>query len=248
MRHDGIGTLVPLWRNDRGNNGLHDSVKREFEAAGGTVALGHRYETSTTDFSTATNDIRQQIDTLVGGGTPQAEIAVYCAAFDEVVGVFNSAQSLPTLTGTAWYGSDGVALSTALTGDAAAAAFAAGAGYPNPIFGLEDSLAAKWRPVANAIRKRTGIVPDAFALSAYDALFVARGALRKAKSTRHFSKFKAAFLQQSRHFSGVTGSTALDAAGDRKGSDFDFWAVRSVNGSYTWVRTGTYHDGVLTVF
>jgi branched-chain amino acid transport system substrate-binding protein len=248
MRRDGIRTIVPLWRNDAGNNGLHDSVKRAFQAVGGTVAQGHRYETSTSDFSAATSDVAQQIDALITAGTPQSEIAVYCAAFDEVVDVFHRAQSLPTLTGTAWYGSDGVALSAALTEDAPAAAFAANAGYPNPNFGLEDSLARKWKPVFNAIRKRTGIVPDAFALSAYDALFVARDALRKTNGVRNFSKFKAAFLRQTRHFSGVTGSTALDAAGDRRSSDFDFWAVRSVNGSTVWVRTGTYHDGILTVF
>jgi len=77
---------------------------------------------------------------------------------------------------------------------------------------------------------------------------VADGALEKTGGVHHFSKFKAAFLRESRHFSGVTGSTALDAAGDRRSSNFDFWAVRSVNGSYDWVRTGTYHDGLLTVF
>jgi branched-chain amino acid transport system substrate-binding protein len=248
MRRDGISAIVPLWRNDRGNNGLHDSVKKAFEAVGGTVAQGYRYETSTTDFSTATSDVSQQVDALVTGGTPQSEIAVYCAAFDEVVDVFHSAQSLPTLTSTAWYGSDGVALSAALTGDASAAAFAANAGYPNPSFGLKDSLAPKWRPVSNAIRKRTGIAPDAFAVSVYDALFVVSDALRKTNGVRNFSRFKAAFLRQSRHFSGVTGSTALDAGGDRRSSDFDFWAVRSVNGSTVWVRTGTYHDGILKVF
>jgi branched-chain amino acid transport system substrate-binding protein len=248
MQQDGIRAIVPLWRNDTGNNGLHDSVKKAFEAAGGTVAQGYRYETSTTDFSTATSEVSGQIDALVAGGMAPSEVAVYCAAFDEVVDVFHRAQSLPTLTGTTWYGSDGVALSAALVGDAPAAAFAAGAGYPNPIFGLKDSLSSKWRPVSRAIRKRTGLTPDAFALSAYDALFVADRALQKTGGVHHFSKFKATFLRESRRFSGVTGSTALDAAGDRRSSNFDFWAVRSVNGSYEWVRTGTYHDGLLTVF
>jgi len=46
----------------------------------------------------------------------------------------------------------------------------------------------------------------------------------------------------------VTGSTALDAAGDRLNGDFDFWAVRLRNGNYTWVRVGTYNNGILTVF
>src|SRR5262245_974536 len=27
LQHDGIRAIVPLWRNDAGNNGLHDSVK-----------------------------------------------------------------------------------------------------------------------------------------------------------------------------------------------------------------------------
>src|SRR5439155_26558799 len=44
MLHDGISNIVPLWRNDAGNNGLHDSVKAQFEALGGTVASGFRYE------------------------------------------------------------------------------------------------------------------------------------------------------------------------------------------------------------
>src|SRR5438876_9664920 len=69
MLHDGISNIVPLWRNDAGNNGLHDSVKAQFEALGGTVASGFRYETTTTDFSAATSSIASQITTLVGGGT-----------------------------------------------------------------------------------------------------------------------------------------------------------------------------------
>src|SRR5437764_5096878 len=83
MLHDGISNIVPLWRNDAGNNGLHDSVKAQFEALGGTVASGFRYETTTTDFSAATSSIASQITTLVGGGTDASTIAVYLAAFDE---------------------------------------------------------------------------------------------------------------------------------------------------------------------
>ena len=54
MRHDGIRAIVPLWRNDAGNNGLHDSVQIRFQALGGTVAQGFRYEPATSDLSTAT--------------------------------------------------------------------------------------------------------------------------------------------------------------------------------------------------
>jgi ABC-type branched-chain amino acid transport systems, periplasmic component len=248
LRHDGIRAIVPLWRNDRGNNGLHDSVQIRFQAFGGRVASGFRYEPTTADFSTATNSVASQIASLISAGFNPSAIAVYLAAFDEVVDVFHSAEANPTLANTAWYGSDGVALSAALTGDSSAAGFAASVGYPNPIFGLPDALRNRWQPIAEAIEARTGITPDAFALSAYDALFVVNLALVHAKPQKNFGIFKAAFVDEAEHYRAVTGSTALDAAGDRLNGDFDFWAVRLRNGNYTWVRVGTYNNGVLTVF
>jgi branched-chain amino acid transport system substrate-binding protein len=249
MQHDGIQHIVPLWRNDAGNNGLHDSVQAAFEALGGTVASGFRYEPSTTDFSAATSSIATQIAGLIGGGTNPSTIAVYLAAFDEVVGIFNAAHSLGApLSTTKWYGSDGVALSAALTGDATAAAFAASVDYPNPIFGLPDSLQSEWQPIADEIEARTGIKPDAFALSTYDGLFVIQRALEDVGDLKNFAAFKAAFVSEADQYQGITGSLALNLAGDRANGDFDFWAVRSRNGSYSWVRIGSYNNGVLTLF
>ena len=248
MWHDGIRAIVPLWRNDAGNNGLHDSVQAAFQLQGGTVEAGYQYEPTTSDFSVATGSVAGQIDNLVGGGTDPATIGVYLAAFDEVVDVFHSAQGNTTLSNTAWYGSDGVALSAALTGDSTAAAFAASVGYPNPIFGLDDALQNEWQPIADEIEARTGITPDAFALSGYDALFVVQRALEDVGDLRDFPAFKAAFVDEANAYEGVTGSTALDAAGDRLKRDFDFWAVQSQGGGYSWVRIGTYIDGVLTIF
>jgi branched-chain amino acid transport system substrate-binding protein len=248
LQHDGIRAIVPLWRNDAGNNGLHDSVQTRFQALGGTVASGFRYETTTSDFSAATSSVASQIQSLIGGGRNPSAIAVYLAAFDEVVDIFHSAQGNTTLSNTAWYGSDGVALSAALTGDSTAAAFAASVGYPNPIFGLSDALRNKWQPISDEIEARTGIMPDAFALSAYDALFVVQLALVHANPQKNFDNFKAAFVDEAGHYQGVTGSTALDPAGDRLNGDFDFWAVRLQGGGYTWVRIGTYNNGVLTLF
>src|SRR6185437_8122583 len=205
LQHDGIRAIVPLWRNDAGNNGLHDSVKIRFQALGGRVTPGFRYETNTSNFSAATNAVASQIGTLIGSGINPSAVAVYLAAFDEAVDVFHSAQNNPTLANTTWYGSDGVALSAALTGDACA-------------------------------------------LSAYDALFVVNLALQHPKPLKNFDRFKAEFIEEADHYHGVTGSTALDAAGDRQSGDFDFWAVRLRKGNYTWVRVAAYSNGILRVF
>jgi branched-chain amino acid transport system substrate-binding protein len=247
MQHDGISSIVPLWRNDAGNNGLHDSVKARFEAVGGTVASGFRYETTTTDFTAATSSIASQITTLQTGGAQASTIAIYLAAFDEVVDVFHSAQSNGTLSSPRhWYGSDGVALSAGLTDDASAATFAESVDYPNPTFGLPDSLQSEWQPIANEIEARTGIEPDAFALSTYDVLFVLQRALQDVRDLKNFDAFKAAFVSEADAYSGITGSLALNSAGDRANGDFDFWAVRSD----AWVRIGTYNSttGVITIF
>ena len=248
MQHDGIHAIVPLWRNDAGNNGLHDSVKAAFENIGGTVTSGFQYQPTTTEFSAATASVASQIQSLVTAGADPNSIAIYLAAFDEAVGVFHSAAANSTLSSARWYGSDGVALSAALTGDASASAFAASAYYPNPTFGLDDALQKLWQPVANAIEARTGITPDAFALSAYDALFVVERALRITGNLKDFASFKSAFVDAANAYSGVTGSTALDTAGDRLSADFDFWAVRQVNGTFSWVRIGTYTNGTITLF
>jgi branched-chain amino acid transport system substrate-binding protein len=248
MWHDGIRSIVPLWRNDAGNNGLHDSVKAAFENLGGTVTTGYQYQPGTTDFFAATTSVASQIATLRTAGAEPASIGVYLAAFDEVVGVFHSAVSNSFLSSTRWYGSDGVALSATLTGDASASAFAVNAVYPNPIFGLPDALQNLWQPIANEIEARTGIAPDAFALSAYDALFVVEQALRTAGNLKDFAAFKAAFVNAANAYSGITGSTALDSAGDRLSTDFDFWAVRQVSGTFSWVRIGAYTNGTLTLF
>jgi branched-chain amino acid transport system substrate-binding protein len=248
MQHDGIHAIVPLWRNDAGNDGLHDSVKAAFENIGGTVTSGFQYQPITTDFSAATASVASQIQSLVTAGADPNSIAIYLAAFDEAVGVFHNAAANSTLSSARWYGSDGVALSAALTGDASASAFAASAYYPNPTFGLDDALQNLWQPVANAIEARTGITPDAFALSAYDALFVVERALRVTGNLKDFASFKSAFVDAANAYSGVTGSTALDTAGDRLNADFDFWAVRQVNGTFGWVRIGTYTNGTITLF
>lgn len=248
MEHDGIHSIVPLWRNDAGNNGLHDSVKTAFENIGGTVTAGFQYQTTTTDFSAATASVASQIQSLVTAGADPNSVAIYFAAFDEAVGVFHSAAANTTLSSTRWYGSDGVALSAVLIGDASAADFAASVYYPNPTFGLDDALQNLWQPVANAIEARTGITPDAFALSAYDALFVVERALRVTGNLKDFASFKSAFVDAANNYSGITGSTALDPAGDRLSADFDFWAVRQVSGTFSWVRIGAYTNGTITLF
>jgi branched-chain amino acid transport system substrate-binding protein len=248
MWGEGIRTLVPLWRTDAGNQGLHDSVKRALEARGGVVIDGVGYPTSTQEFA-ALSTIRAQVSQAVSGQAP-GSVGVYLASFDEVVTIFNQAKDDPVLSSVKWYGSDGVVQLPALVKSAPVAGFAANAGYPCPTYGLDDALEPKWKPVADQIRARTRITPDAFALSAYDALEIAMLAYVQAGGTGNLTTFKQALVQAADTYSGITGPVVLNEAGDRKTGNFDFWAVRKAGGKYEWERVARYRsspDGTGTI-
>ena len=41
---------------------------------------------------------------------------------------------------------------------------------------------------------------------------------------------------------GITGNTALNAAGDLKFARYDFWSLAQENGAYTWKKVGSYSE------
>src|SRR4029453_1156339 len=113
MLHNKASTVIPMWRNDRGNNGLADSVRAAVTASGATVTEGVRYEPDTTDFSAALADLSTQIQAAVGS-VGADKVAVYLAGFEEVADIFTAARTVTGLDGVRWYGGDGSAQSKAL--------------------------------------------------------------------------------------------------------------------------------------
>ena len=170
MYADGIRTIVPLWRDDPGNSGLHAATMQDFQALGGHVESGIEYSSSTQDFSAAVATVSVQVNAARIATGDNAAVAVYLAGFDEVTEIFRLALNDATLPSTRWYGSDGVAFSSALLNDPVAAPFAQQVDYPNPLFGLDESAAVRWQPIAERIKEKTGTEPESFALGVYDAV------------------------------------------------------------------------------
>jgi branched-chain amino acid transport system substrate-binding protein len=241
LAHDGIRAVVPVWRGDAGNDGLAASVRDSFQALGGSVADGARYSPTATDFAAVVDTVGQQARRAIDE-YGAAAVGIYLAAFDEVVPLFHQAARDPVLASLRWYGSDGVALSEGLARDAPAARFAAGAGYPNPIFGLPEETRATWEPIVQRVSATIGRIPESFAISAYDALWLATRAHLEAGDLESPAVLKAALERAAESYSGATGSTAFDEAGDRKVGSYDFWAVRERDGAFRWARIAQY-DG-----
>ncbi|HYJ79713.1 MAG TPA: ABC transporter substrate-binding protein [Longimicrobiaceae bacterium] len=246
MWDEGIRAVVPVWRADAGNQGLHTATAARFGGLGGTVSTGVEYGTATSSFAATVAALSAQVGQALAT-RPASQVAVYLAGFDEVALLFAAAAADPTLASVRWYGSDGVALSAALL-TPASAAFAEAVGYPNPIFGLDDSSRDSWKPVADRIKARSGMDPDAFALAVYDAVWVAAHAYLASPDQPSVDSLKARFVAAAATYHGTTGWIALNAAGDRKFADFDFWAIRTVGAGRAWVRVAHYDTrlGTLT--
>ena len=245
MHADGIRTVVPLWRDDAGNNGLEASTRRHFTAAGGNVSSGVKYGATTADFTQHVAALEAQVQAAISqqNGNPD-EVGIYHAAFDEVVPIFQLAANSSILSSIRWYGSDGVAQNQPLLNDPTAAAFAKHVGFPTALPGLPAIASVVWRPIVKKIKAQTGADPEAFALGVYDAVWIAaRTVALKPTGELSIPFVKRNIRGFASSYFGATGWTILNKAGDRKFGDFDFWAIRNSGGTDQWVRVASYSTG-----
>jgi branched-chain amino acid transport system substrate-binding protein len=240
MVKDGARQIVPMWRNDAGNQGLSDTVRSTGSAAGATVTDGVRYEPTTTDFTDALSTLTTQVNDAVAT-VGNDHVAVYLAGFEEVAQILAAAKSTPALAAVAWYGGDGSAQAAQLIDDHNAAAFAIQVhGYPSPLVALPATRALKDAALIMAITRRAKSPADAFTLAAYDALNVSAEALVAAGAGADNAALQAAFTTAADGYAGVTGTIELDAAGDRTSAPYAFWSICATGSAGTpkWVRTG----------
>jgi len=247
MKADGMATVIPFWRNDAGNIGLQVATRALFGKTG-TVKAGVQYAATQPDIAAALAALKTQVQAAIAerGGT--SGVAVAHAGFDEVVDIFKAATTDPVLSSVRWYGTDGTALTEPLRVDATAAAFARKVNFWAPIPGVDREASDRWKPVADRIATRAGGQPDAFGLAVYDAVWVTAQAYLAAGGRGHAAALKSAFVTAANNLYGSSGWTVLNAAGDRKFGDFDFFALSLSGTSSAWSLRGQYDTqrGVLT--
>lgn len=239
MHGDGIRAMIPVWRADAGNQGLNVATRRAFTAPGGTASTGVEYAANATAFGATITALGTQVRAALAT-RPASEVGVYLAGFDEIADVFAAAAADPVLASVRWYGADGIAQSSALTARPAAVAFAEQVGFPSALFGLDLTARSSWELIAQRIQQRAGSAPDAFALAVYDAVRVAALAYMTSRDGVDVDSLAARYAQAAGSYHGATGWAALNAAGDRRYADFDFWAIRPSGASHAWTRVAGY--------
>lgn len=241
MAQDGVRSVVPVWRDDAGNEGLVTSVSAAVSAAGGTVATGVRYEPATSDFGPVVAELATQLDAATGQDDPDT-VGVYLAGFEETADLLAAAADAG-LPAVRWYGGDGSAQSAQLLDGPGAAFAAAAGGYPSPLVALPPDQAAQNAELVTQVEALGGDQPDAFALAAYDAFNVAVQAALDLGPDADIDTLRTSFVELSDHSVGATGPIQLDAGGDRTSAPYAFWSICDEGGTTSWVRTGLWTPG-----
>lgn len=239
MWDDGVRVVVPIWRDDAGMAGLKNATNAAFGVRGGTALKGAGYATTVTDFGQIVAAADAQVQQAVaqyGSG----KVGILFSGMDEVAPLMAAASTRPALGSVRWYGADASARSEVLIANPQAAAFAARVGFPNAIFGLEQGARDVWAPLVDRVKARSGEDAGGFALAVYDAVWAVARAYIASGAPTDLAKLERAFTTAASTGYGATGWTILNAAGDRKYGDFDFWAPREASGAIRWARVARY--------
>jgi ABC-type branched-subunit amino acid transport system substrate-binding protein len=261
MWDEGTRVVIPIWRTDVFGNNHQSSLKEKFEILGGKVLDGIGYDPPIGDFAASLHRINfivweQELSSLtskVNDAVSQYgvdKVGVYIVAYDEIVPIMIQANRHQELQSVRWYGSDGSAQLEGLIKNVEAAEFAVKTNFLNPIYRVEAS--DSFKELEERIVEEIGRVPRSYAEVAYDEFWVAALTLNNYTGTPQddIGPLREAFINTANLYTGVTGRTELNDAGDRKYAPYDFWAVQPAHnkgtntGSFEWTNVAAYPNSM----
>jgi branched-chain amino acid transport system substrate-binding protein len=247
LTEDKIKVIVPFIRDDVWGNDLVSATGSDFVKNGGMVQPSLKFDPGTDDFSAVMEELDQVVAMELTHHNPN-EIAIYMLSFAEGTRILAEAKNHANLNNVYWYGGSAFAQNASMLNDTNAKLFAYTHGLPCPLFGLDDAAKSKWQPLRDRIQGQIGRIPDVYAYTAYDALWVLVKTVLSAGNDPSIAVLKTVFVNEADRYFGVTGNTEMDANGDRAFGNYDFWAVKSDSTGYGWKRVARYNSlsGTLT--
>ena len=233
MKDEGISTVIPMYRNDVWGKGLAGEVEKSYKALNGTVLEGVAYETAHKNLSAEVEALNKKVIAATSENG-KGSVAVLLCSYDEATEIFALARNYPALSEVKWYGTDGMALNKKLINDKNAASFAAATNVTAPIYGYEGENDI-YQVTGPKIEKRLGRIPESYALTAYDALWIATFVNLDAVPDNDKS-IEMAMDTLTDTYYGISGWAILNENGDRKYWDYDIWKVTEEKGSYKWEK------------
>lgn len=235
MQQDEISIVIPMYRNDVWGTGLVDEIEMSFEALDGTVLEGVSYETDNMNLSAEVELLNEKI-VAATSEYDEESVAVVLCSYGEVTDIFALAQEYPALSDVDWYGTDGIALNDGLINDDDAASFAAATNLKAPMYGYVRAN-DRYQEMAPKIEEQLGRIPESYALTTYDACWIATFVDLDALPDDDES-IKMAMNTITDTYYGISGWTILNENGDREYWNYDIWTVTEADGSYQWELYG----------
>jgi branched-chain amino acid transport system substrate-binding protein len=241
MLHDSLKALVVVWRDDTYGNGLYHVVKEQLTATGATVYDGVHYNPANTDFT----GMIQQLSGVVAEAIAvhgAENTGVLIISYQETAGFLHAAGVRKSeLASVKWYGCDANAQKSSVTSDSVAAGFASGVRFVAPIMaiGTAEGLPAPAQSLSSRIIGITGSAPDAYALSAYDAVMIfgqCYNLLRKTEA----QAVKSVLPNICAAYNALGIQRTLNEAGDLATANYIFWTVDPLPGGYSWESYATW--------
>jgi len=263
MWDEGTRVVIPIWRTDVFGNNLQSLLKEKFEKLGGKVVDGVGYDPPVGNFAASLHRINfivweQELKSLtqkVNDAVRQYgadKVGVYIIAFDEIVPIMIQANRHQELQSVSWYGTDGSVQNEGLIKNIEAAEFAVKTNFLSPIYGVERS--DSFKKLEERIVEEIHRVPRSYAQVTYDEFWVAALTLTLNNYTGtqqdDFGSLRQTFVNTANLYTGITGRTELNDAGDRKNGSYDFWVIRPLSqdvnnkGSFEWTNVAANPIGI----
>jgi branched-chain amino acid transport system substrate-binding protein len=203
MWQDKIRAVIPIWRGDVWGEGLSAAIKDRFDRLGGRVLEGVRFAPGTSDFTAEVETLAARV-TQATAIYNTTSVAVALIGFDaDAVRIAEQARGYPALSSVRWYGSDPIALSPLLVDDTEAARFLEAATLQSPLYGA--ATVERYGTISGRIAEQIGRPPDVYAVTSYDALWLAAYASLASDPAPDTAALKTALLQTAETSYGATG-------------------------------------------
>jgi len=236
----GVKAVIPIVRNDIWGNSLLQAFATRFVSEGGVVYPGAVYDPSETSFASQVNTVNTQVSEAIAT-YGAANVAVIALTFKEITGIMTRASTLQSLGAVKWYGCDGNSQLKEMITDPTVAGFAVKTNFLAPMMAIGWTLYTPpfTTQLSSKIRSKTGITPDIYALSAYDATFIMGLAYLQVGSA-DMEKINAMIPLISSTYDQMGISRQLNASGDLLQANYIFWNILQNPTGYYWGGYATY--------
>jgi branched-chain amino acid transport system substrate-binding protein len=238
--HDSVRAVIPLFRDDTYGRGLVTAMVEQSRGKNFIVNPGISFKPGSTNY--------QELTARTAGLVAEAaaaygasKVAVLLVTYQEASEFLSAAQGNEILGKARWYGCDANVQKESVLTNTGAAEFASAVRFIAPIMGIGTAgmIPAPAAELSDLIRAKTGYIPDAYALSAYDAVQIC-GLAYDIAGSADAGKIRTVVPSVCSAYNYLGISRKLNAAGDLATANYIFWRVRAEGLGFIWDSYATY--------